>query len=84
MYADNVCFVNKTYYIADEDHVTLARKEGDTVYVEFYQWYPVILVLMGVLFYAPQMFWTGMLGSYGKFDFSTIYLDGKFLKKSFI
>ncbi|XP_063714874.1 innexin unc-9-like [Symsagittifera roscoffensis] len=64
MYADNVCFVNKTYYIADEDHVTLARKEGDTVYVEFYQWYPVILVLMGVLFYAPQMFWTGMLGSY--------------------
>jgi len=64
MYTDNICFVNKTYYVEAEDHVTIARREGDTVYVEFYQWYPVILVLMGVLFYAPQMFWTGMLGSY--------------------
>ena len=67
MYADNVCFVNKTYYIAEDSHVTLARAQGDVVYVEFYQWYPVILVLMAVLFYAPQMFWTGMLNSYGMF-----------------
>ena len=73
MYADNICFVNKTYYIDEDRHVTLARQDGDVVYVEFYQWYPVILVLMATLFYAPQMLWTGMLGSYGKKRCKLIY-----------
>jgi hypothetical protein len=64
MYANQICFVNKTYFIDPDHHVAIARRDGDQVFVDFYQWYPVLLVLMGALFYAPQMFWTGMLGSY--------------------
>jgi hypothetical protein len=64
MFVENLCFVNQTYYVDKDHHVAVARQDGDIVYVWFYQWYPVIIALMAVLFFVPHNIWTGMLNSF--------------------
>lgn len=62
-YANAVCWVKNTYYVPiSEDHI---RGSGPKKMIVYYQWVPMILLLLCTMFYVPRLFWKMMNGRSG-------------------
>ena len=57
-YANNYCWVKSTYYLPFEEYIP--KEHEDRFVIPYYQWVPVILLVQGLLFYLPCLFWRSM------------------------
>ncbi|CAF3946813.1 unnamed protein product [Adineta steineri] len=56
-YIEHYCWISNTYYI--HSNVTPPHSDDDrrALQISYYQWVPILLILMALCFYAPRMFW---------------------------
>ncbi|CAF1581955.1 unnamed protein product [Rotaria magnacalcarata] len=56
-YAERYCWISNTYYI--HSNVTPPHSDEDRrqAQIGYYQWVPILLLLMALGFYTPRLFW---------------------------
>ena len=64
-YTNAYCWLKNTYLIPLSESLPVAREERTTQELSYYQWIPIILLFMALLFKVPALFWrvtNGMSG----------------------
>ncbi|KAL5006069.1 hypothetical protein ScPMuIL_017227 [Solemya velum] len=56
-YIKSICWISNTYYIPMDKELPTAIDERKNKEITYYQWVPVILLFMALLFKLPNVFW---------------------------
>lgn len=59
-YANSYCWIKNTYGVPFDEILPVEDVERDETEIVYYQWVPLIFVLMAFLFYLPKIFWKGL------------------------
>ena len=54
-YTNSYCWIQDTYYLPFEEYIP--RQDEPRDFIPYYQWVPLILLIQGLLFYLPIVFW---------------------------
>ena len=64
-YTNFVCWVSNTYYIPMQSQIPTQVGERRQKELTYYQWVPLILLILALLFKIPRMFWKVLVASSG-------------------
>lgn len=64
-YAKTYCWVRNTYYVPMNNEIPGDTKKRETMELSYYQWVPIILLFMALLFKLPCIVWRLMSGASG-------------------
>lgn len=56
-YTKSICWVTNTYYVASEEAIPLKIEKREAGQITYYQWVPIILLFMALLFKMPNVIW---------------------------
>ena len=60
-YTNYVCWIANTYYVPS--NTNLPNPNQPRQFIAYYQWVPIILIIMAILFYFPSILWSLMLNN---------------------
>ncbi|KAL8576636.1 hypothetical protein ACOMHN_025111 [Nucella lapillus] len=64
-YAKTYCWVRNTYYVPMPEQVPKGRVDRERLELSYYQWVPIILLFMALLFKLPSICWRLLSGASG-------------------
>ncbi|CAF4747502.1 unnamed protein product [Rotaria sp. Silwood1] len=56
-YIEHYCWISNTYYIHSNVTPPHSNEDRRRAQIGYYQWVPILLLLMALFFYAPRLFW---------------------------
>ncbi|CAF0976246.1 unnamed protein product [Rotaria sordida] len=56
-YIESYCWISNTYYIHSSMTPPHSDEDRRRAQIGYYQWVPILLLLMALFFYAPRLFW---------------------------
>jgi len=59
-YVDSYCWVRNTYYYPFQEDIPRDHTEREKHPIIYYQWVPLILMVQGLFFYLPIVFWRNL------------------------
>ncbi|KAK3083046.1 hypothetical protein FSP39_012546 [Pinctada imbricata] len=65
MYTNFVCWVSNTYYIPMANQIPTNIGQRTDKEITYYQWVPLIFLVLALLFKIPRMFWKVLVASSG-------------------
>ena len=64
-YTKNYCWVQNTFYVPMFDQIPGNISESQDAQISYYQWVPLILLFMAILFQLPNVIWRILKGRSG-------------------
>ncbi|CAD5118918.1 unnamed protein product [Dimorphilus gyrociliatus] len=59
-YTNSYCWVSNTYYLPFDKSIPKPNEDVGQRHIEYYQWVPIMFLVMGFFFFIPALFWRAM------------------------
>ncbi|CAD5119303.1 DgyrCDS7931 [Dimorphilus gyrociliatus] len=59
-YTNSYCWIKNTYYLPFDDHIPKHHEHEKRNIIPYYQWVPIIFLVMALFFYLPTLIWRSL------------------------
>lgn len=59
-YTNSYCWVSNTYYLSYDKPIPGPQQNVGQKHIEYYQWVPIMFLVMAFFFFLPALFWRSM------------------------
>jgi hypothetical protein len=59
-YAETYCFAKGTYFLPIDEEIDQSYSQREKIQIGYYQWVPLVLAFMAMMFYLPSFIWKAL------------------------
>uniref|UniRef100_A0AC35FD64 Innexin n=1 Tax=Panagrolaimus sp. PS1159 TaxID=55785 RepID=A0AC35FD64_9BILA len=65
-YAETYCFAKGSYFLPIDEEIDESYSQREKIQIGYYQWVPLVLAFMAIMFYLPSFIWKALNFNTGK------------------